>query len=91
MPRSQKPFTTPRRRDSKTFQLTITPASGFPDRICREWQRKSFQDLPEELSRYQNPKTKVASEAGAFALIQYLGKAPEENNARRVPDADISL
>jgi integrase/recombinase XerD len=91
MPRSQKPFTTPRRRDSKTFQLTINPASGLPDRICREWHRKSFQDLPGELSKYRNPRTKASAEAGALALIQYLTKALEENNARRVPDDDITV
>jgi integrase len=91
MSRSQKPFTTPHRRDSKTFQLTINPASGLPDKICWNWQRKSFQDLPGELSKYRNPRTKAAAEAGALALIQYLTKALEENNARRVPDDDITV
>ncbi|MDR3160618.1 MAG: hypothetical protein LBU28_03285 [Spirochaetaceae bacterium] len=81
----------PRRGDSKTFQLTITPASGLPAKICREWRRKSFQDLPDELSQYRNPKTKAATEAGAFALIRYLGKMLEENYARRVPDDDITV
>jgi hypothetical protein len=90
MPRLQKPFTTPRRGDSKTFQLTITPASGLPARVCREWQRKSFQDLPGELSQYRNPKTKAAAEAGAFALIRRLEKALEENYAWKVPDDDIT-
>jgi hypothetical protein len=87
----QKPFSTPKRGDSKTFQLTITPASGLPDKICREWQRKSFQDLPGELSKYRNPKTKAVAEAGALALIQYLTRTLEENNARKVPDDDLSV
>jgi hypothetical protein len=91
MSRPQKPFATPRRGDSKTFQLTITPASGLPEKICREWHRKSFQDLPDELAKHRNPKTKTAAEAGALALIQYLTRAREENNTRRVPDDDITV
>jgi integrase/recombinase XerD len=91
MSKPQKPFTTPRRGDSRTFQLTINPTSGLPDKICREWQRKSFQDLPDGLSKYRNPRTKTAAEAGALALVQYLTKALEENNARRAPDGDITV
>jgi hypothetical protein len=91
MSRPQKPFTTPRRGDSKTFQVTINPVSGLPDKICREWQRKSFQDLPEELAKYRNPKTKAAAEAGALALIQFLIKSLEENNVWRVPDDNITM
>ncbi|MDR3130377.1 MAG: hypothetical protein LBU18_02395, partial [Treponema sp.] len=77
MPRLQKPFTALSRRDSKTFQLTINPSCGLPDKICREWRRKSFQSLPDELSMYRYPKTKAAAESGALALIQYLKKQLE--------------
>jgi integrase len=91
MPRPQKPFVTPRRRDSKTFQITINPASGLPEKVCRNWRRKSFQDLPDELSQYRNPKTKAAAEAGAFALIQHLGKTLEENNLRKASNDNITV
>jgi integrase len=91
MSKPQKPFSTPKRGDSKTFQLTINPVSGLPVRICREWRRKSFQDLPDALAQYRNPKTKSAAQAGAFALIQHLKKELEENNARRAPSDNITV
>jgi hypothetical protein len=43
---------------SYTYRVFIFPS-----------HRKSFQDLPDELSQYRNPKTKAAAEAGALALI----------------------
>jgi hypothetical protein len=58
----------------------ITPA--LSNKICREWQRKNFQDLPDELSKYRNPRSKASAEAGAMAPVQYLAKAIEENSAR---------
>jgi integrase len=72
MPKSPKPFIVIKRTDSKTFRLTINSTSGLPGRVCAEWRRRSFQDLPDELSPYRTPKTKSAAEAGAVALIAYL-------------------
>jgi len=91
MPRPQKPYTTPRRGDSKTFQLTINPSSGLPQRVCREWRRKSFQDLPGALAQYKNPKTKNAAEAGAFALIEYLKKQSAAGNTAGIRTDDITV
>ena len=80
MPKSPKSFIVTRRTDAKTFRLTINFTSGLPERVCAEWRRRSFLDLPEELSPYRFPRTKSAAEAGAVALIAYLknrqGKKP---------------
>ncbi|MDR2796781.1 MAG: hypothetical protein LBB80_00375, partial [Treponema sp.] len=64
MSRIPKPITTPRRSDSKTYQITINPSSGLPDKVCQQWKRRSFQDLPPDLAQYQYPKNKAAAEAG---------------------------
>jgi hypothetical protein len=74
MSRLSKPFITPRRNDSKTYQITLNSTCGLPTRICDEWQRRSFQDFPDELAQYRNPKTKQAAETAAFVLITYLKK-----------------
>ena len=72
MPRPLSPFTTPRRADSKTYQVVLNPACGLPHRVCAEWQRRSFQDLPDELAHHRNPKNKGAARTAALALIEYL-------------------
>ncbi|MDR3191883.1 MAG: hypothetical protein LBT87_02330, partial [Treponema sp.] len=82
MPRVPKPFITPRRNDAKTYQISLNPSSGLPERICQEWKRRSFQDFPPELAQYRYPKTKSAAEAGAFALIEFLKQAQKPD---RVP------
>ena len=56
MPRLAKPFTTPRRTDSKTFQITLNPACGLHQRVCAEWYRRSFHDFPDDLANHRNPK-----------------------------------
>jgi hypothetical protein len=84
MPRSQKPFTTTRRTDSKTFQLTLNPSCGLPRNIFREWKRKSFQNFPDVLAQYRCPKTKAAAEAATFALIQFLKTKLEHGNSPQV-------
>jgi integrase len=89
--RIPKPFSTPRRADSKTFQLTLNHTCGLPERVCAEWRRRSFLDLPEELSPYRNPRTKSAAAAGAVALIAYLKKKQSEGTARRVRAEDITV
>ena len=92
MPKLAKPFNTPRRADSKTFQVTLNPTCGLPARVCAEWQRRSFYDLPEVLANHRNPKTKAAASAGALALITYLKKKQEEgSSARSVTTADITV
>jgi hypothetical protein len=75
--RTPRPFSTPRRTDSKTFQITLKYTCGLPERLCAEWQHRSFLDLPEELAQYRVPKTKAAAEAGAVALIAYFKKKQE--------------
>jgi integrase len=75
MPRPKKPFVVQKRKGSKTFLLTLNTTSGLPDRVCREWNRRSFQKLPAELVIHYNPKTKAAAEAGALALIAFLKNA----------------
>jgi integrase len=74
MAKSPKPFAIICRNDSKTFQITLNRTCGLPGYVCAEWRRRSFQNLPEELSQYRNPTTKSAAEAGAVALIAWLKK-----------------
>jgi hypothetical protein len=88
MPRSKRPFFVEKRNGSKTYLLTLSTVSGLPDRICKEWYRKSFQNFPRELAAYSNPKTK----AGALAFINHLKKRKEaEGSARRVTVDDITV
>jgi integrase/recombinase XerD len=75
MPRPKKPIVIQKRKDTKTYLLTLNPTSGLPVRVCREWQRKSFQNFPPELAIHYNPKTKVAAETGALALVSFLKNA----------------
>jgi integrase len=91
MPKSAKPFTTPRRSDSKTFQITLNESCGLPKRVCDEWCRRSFKEFPDDLANYRHPKTKAAAEAAAFALINYLKKKVDEGSARRVTTEDITV
>jgi len=92
MAKSAKPFITPRRNDSKTFQLTLNPSCGLPQRVCDEWRRRSFHDLPDDLSQFRFPKSKSAAEAGALALINYLKKKQEdEGSARHITTEDITV
>ena len=89
MSKSPKLFIVTKRTDAKTFRLTINFTSGLPERVCAEWRRHSFQELPDELAHYRNPKTKSAAEVGALALISYLKKKQEdEGSARRVITED---
>jgi integrase len=97
MARLPKPFVITKRTDSKTFQLTLNYTSGLPERVCAEWRRRSFHDLPDELAHYRDPKTKsgkldsALAEAGATALIALLKKKQEEGSALRVKAEDITV
>jgi len=90
MPRPQRPFTVTRRADSKTFQFTLNPASGLPDKVCRYWQRASFQKFPTSLAMHRLPKNKAEAEAGIYALIQHLKEELAAGAARRIPTEDIT-
>lgn len=72
MPRPKRPFVVQKRKGSKSFILTLNETSGLPSRICKEWQRKSFQNFPPELILHSNPRSRPAAEAGASALIACL-------------------
>jgi len=72
VPRQKKPFVVQKRKDWKTYIITLNDTSGLPAKICNEWQRKSFQNFPLELISYSSPKTKAVAEAGATALIAFL-------------------
>jgi integrase len=91
MPRTPEPYIITWRNDSKTFQFTLNFAYGLNERVCAQWHRKSFQNLPNELAIYRNPKSKPAAKAGVDALIVYLRKKQEEGNTRRVSGDDITV
>ncbi|MDR0524681.1 MAG: site-specific integrase, partial [Spirochaetaceae bacterium] len=94
MPRLPKPYILLRRKDAKTFQIILNTTSGLSAEVCRKWQRVSFQNFPDALAQYRDPKTKRAAEIGAVALIQYLKNQPEPNfivSARSQPATDILL
>ncbi|MDR0376431.1 MAG: hypothetical protein LBH70_01420 [Spirochaetaceae bacterium] len=90
MPRSQKPFFTRRRNNSKTFLFSINPASGLPRKVCLDWQRRSFQDFPDALAQYRNPKNKSSADAGVIALIQHLNQVLEANKVRHLPPENVT-
>jgi integrase len=91
MPRPQRPYVVQRRSKSKSFLLTINPSSGLPERVCSLWERKSYQNFPQELAVYSMPKTKSAAESGALALISYLKKYSEVASTMRVPTEDVTV
>jgi len=91
MPRPKKPFVVQKRKDWKTYIITLNISSGLPARVCDDWQRKSFQNFPAELIMHSQPKTMAAATAGAVALIAYLRKKQEEGGARRVVIEDITV
>ena len=80
MPRPKKPFTVTRRADSKTFQFSLNPACGLPDRVCRNWQRVSFQKFPSALALHRLPKNKAAAEAGVYDLTN--SELPKKRSKR---------
>ena len=91
MARLPKPFTIRKRNDSGTFQITLNVSCGLPHRVCQEWKRRSFQDLPDELAGYRSPKNGKAAEPAVFALIKYLATKQEEDPAKRITSDEISV
>lgn len=91
MPRTPEPYVISWRNDTKKIQFTLNFAYGLNERVCAQWERKSFQSLPEELAMYRNPKTKSSAKAGVDALIVYLRKKQEEGCAQRSSVDDITV
>jgi len=80
MPRIRGRFKVYRRKDTKNYIVSLSPVSGLPEHICREWDRKGFNRLPAELANLRNPKSKSAAESAADALIIFLKKSIESEN-----------
>jgi len=91
MARYAEPYIIHKRNDSGTYQITLSHSCGLPMRVCDEWKRRSFQNFPDELADYRNPKTKPAAKAGANALIQYLNNKQGEGGARRIATEGITV
>jgi hypothetical protein len=64
--------------------FSINTTSGLSRKLCIDWQRRSFQDFPDALAQYRNPKNKSAADAGVIALIRYLNQVSEAGNARNL-------
>jgi hypothetical protein len=79
-------------RETGTFQFTLNPSCGLPQRVCSEWRRKGFNAMPAELVSYRNPKSLPNAKASVQALIAFLKKRQEtEGNSRRVQTEDITV
>jgi len=92
MARTPDPYIIYYRDDTKTFQFTLNFSYGLSKRACADWRRKSFQNLPDELAQFRNPKTSREAKAGVDALVAYLrNKQEEEGNARRIVIADMTV
>jgi len=90
MARIAEPIIVHKRGNS--FQFTLNSTCGLPQRICNEWQRRSFKTLPEEISNYRNPKTKPEAKANAQVLIAFLKKRLEAGlSAKRSTSEDITV
>lgn len=84
MSKPKNPIVVSRRKDSKTFFVTLNETCGLPRKICDQWQRKSFSNLPESLAYLRNPKTKSAAESSAHILIEYLKKPDSPDRVKSV-------
>jgi integrase/recombinase XerD len=91
MPRTPESYVIAKRNDSNTFQFTLNHAYGLNERVCAQWRRRSFQDLPDELAGFRYPKTRPQAKAGVDALIAYLRKEQEEGGTQRVTTEDITV
>ena len=72
MSRPKRPIIVEKRVGYKTYLITLNTTCGLPDRICREWYRKSFQNFPPELVIHSHPKTKAAAETAGQYLVAFL-------------------
>ena len=91
MAKSPSPYTLFRRTDSKTFRFSLNPCCGLPDSVCKQWYRRSFQSLPDELTNYRNPKTKPAAKTSISVLIAYLIKKMERDGEQRAAVGDTTV
>jgi hypothetical protein len=69
----------------------LNTTSGLPDRICLEWQRKSYQNFPTELIAYSNPKSRSAADAAAIVLIEYLKNELKIGNTAHKDIDDVAV
>jgi len=90
--KTPSPIVIGKRTDSDTFYFSLNPNCGLSERVCKEWRRRSFLDMPPELAHYRTPKDDKEAKAGAIALIIYLkNKQQEEGSARRIAVDDITV
>ncbi len=89
MSKTKKPVVVSKRKDSKSFFFTLNETCGLPRKVCEQWQRKSFSNLPESLAHLKNPKTKSAAESSVQILIEYLKKKPDITD--HIKSADITI
>jgi integrase len=76
-----------RSKKNKSFILTLNPGFGLPDEVCDMWQRRSFAQLPPELSVFRNPSSRPAAKDGVKALIKLLKKEVGEGTVQRFSPA----
>ena len=91
MARPKSPYNYHKRKDTKKYQFSLNPSCGLPQRICNAWQRKSFQNLPDELAQFRDPKREADVKIALGALLVYLKKQYEEGNAQKVLIEDITV
>jgi hypothetical protein len=89
MLKSPNPFVIAKRTNAKTFQFTLNYTCGLAQRVCDEWRRRSFHDLPNDMIQYRSPKTMADAKAGVLALITYLKNKQAEGSARRIADVTV--
>jgi hypothetical protein len=80
------------RKDTETFQVSLNPFCGLPQRVLNEWKRRSFHAFPAEMAEYRSPKDGKKAKAAATALIIHLKKKlDEDGSARRSSVEDITV
>jgi len=89
MPKVKSRFKTYKRKDTQKYIVTLSPLSGLPERICREWNRASFSNFPIPLAHLREPKSKSAADAAAETLIEYLKK--KSNLSSKVQFEDVNV
>jgi len=89
MARIAEPYIVIKRGNS--FQFTLNSTCGLPQRVCIEWQRRSFITMPDELFYCRYPKTKPEAKSHVRTLIEYLKKKNAEGGAMRVSAENITV
>jgi integrase/recombinase XerD len=83
MPRTADSFTIECLKDGR-FRFSITSASGLRSGVVREWKRKGFTALPQELAKYRHPKTEYEAKRAVRSLIDWLKDRPGRVGAAEV-------